>query len=70
MRELTGSSLLQVMACRLFGAKPLPSAMLPYRQLDSWEHISVKFESNFIILSQENTTENVVCQSGGHGGDE
>ena len=47
MRQWTGSSLLQVMACRLFGAKPLPEPMLIYCQLDSWEHISVKFESEF-----------------------
>ena len=47
MRQWTGSSLVQVMACRLFGAKPLPEPMLTYCQLDSWEHISVKFESEF-----------------------
>ena len=45
MRQWTGPSLVQVMACRLFGAKPLPEPMLAYCQLDSWEHISVKFES-------------------------
>ena len=39
-----GSSLVQVMACRLFGAKPSPEPMLAYCQLDSWLHISVKFE--------------------------
>ena len=47
MRQWTGSSLVQVMACRLFGAKPLPEPMLSYCQLDSWEHISVKYESEF-----------------------
>ena len=47
MRQWTGSSLIQVMACRLFGAKPLPEPMLAYCQLDSWEHISVEFESEF-----------------------
>ena len=31
------------MACRLFGAKPLPAPILAYCQLDSWEQISVKF---------------------------
>ena len=30
----TGSALVQVMACRLFGAKPLPEPMLEYCQLD------------------------------------
>ena len=66
MRRWTGSSLVQVMACRLFGAKPLPEPMMAYCQLDSWEQISVKFERNSIILIQENAFENVVCQCGGH----
>ena len=47
MRQWTGSSLFQVMACRLFGAKPLPEPMLIYCQLDSREQVSVKFESEF-----------------------
>ena len=45
--QWTGSSLGQVMACRLFGTKPLPEPVLAYCQLDSWEHITVKFESEF-----------------------
>ena len=47
MRQWTWSSLVQVMACRLFGAKPLPEPMLAYCQLDYWEHISMKFEFEF-----------------------
>ena len=35
------------MACRLFGAKPLPQPMLAFCQSDSWEQISQKFESEF-----------------------
>ena len=35
------------MACRLFGAKPLPEPMLAYCRLDFWQQISVKFESEF-----------------------
>ena len=35
------------MACHLLSAKPLPEPMLSYFQLDSWEQISVKFESKF-----------------------
>ena len=35
------------MARRLFDANPLPEAMLAYYQLDSWEQISVQFESEF-----------------------
>ena len=44
MRQCTGSSLVDVTACRLFGAKPLPQTMLAYCQLGSREYISVKFE--------------------------
>ena len=35
MHQGTGSALVHVMACRLFGAKPLPKPMLGYSQLDS-----------------------------------
>ena len=41
----TESALVQVMACRLSGAKPLPEPLLPYCQLDPCEQTSVKFES-------------------------
>ena len=47
MHQWTWSSLVQVMACCLFGANPLPDPMLLYCQLDYWEQISVKFESEF-----------------------
>ena len=47
VRHWTGSVSVQVMACRLFGAKPSPEPMLVYCQLDSWQQMSVKFESEF-----------------------
>ena len=47
MRQWTGSALVQVMACRLFGTKLLPEPMLAYCQFDFWEQISVKMESEF-----------------------
>ena len=34
MRRWTGSALVQVMACRLCGAKPLPEPVLTYSQFD------------------------------------
>ena len=43
MRQLIGSALVQIMACRLFGAKPLSKPMLEDCQLDPWEQTSVKF---------------------------
>ena len=46
-RQWTGSALVQIMACRLFGAKPLSKPMLGYCQLDRQEQTSVKLESEF-----------------------
>ena len=66
MRHWNGLSLVQVMTCRLFGAKPLPEPLLGYCQMDSWEQISVKFESEIYNFNQENAFENVVCQTGRH----
>ena len=48
MRQWTGSALVQVMGCRLFGAKPLPEPwMLAYCQLTPENKILVKIESEF-----------------------
>ena len=44
------SSLVQIMVCRLIGAKPLSEPMLDYCQLDPCEHISVKFNPTTTIL--------------------
>ena len=41
-RQRSGSTLAQVMAYRLFGAKPLPEPMMTYCLLDSYEQSSVK----------------------------
>ena len=43
MRQWTGSALVQIMACRLVGAKPLSEPTLVYCLLGPWEQISVKF---------------------------
>ena len=51
IRQWTGSALVQIMACRLFG---LPGTNL------------VKFERNSINLIQENAFEIVLCQNGDH----
>ena len=42
-----GSTLVQVMACRQFGAKPWPRPMLTYCHLDSLKQSSVKFEAKY-----------------------
>ena len=66
MRQWGGSSLFQVMACCLFGAKPLPEPMLAYCQFNSWEQISVIFESDFYDYHLRNAFEDAVCQIGSH----
>ena len=43
MRQWTGPSLVQTMACRLLGAKPLSELVLTYSQLDHKEQNSVKY---------------------------
>ena len=47
MHHWTGSALVQIMACRLIGAKPLSEPMLEYCYLDPYEQTSVKFESKY-----------------------
>ena len=59
-------TMVQVRACRLVGAKPLQKPFLAYCQLDSWEQISVKFESEFNHFRSRKWFENVVCQYGSH----
>ena len=63
MRQLNIPTLIQLMVCRLFGAKPLSQPMLLYCHLDPKKHISGKFYSiNSKGLIQENALENVVCK--------
>ena len=66
MCQWTGPSLVQVMACRLFDAKPLPEPMLVYCQLDPGNKFRWNLNRNFILFIQENAFQNVVCQNGGH----
>ena len=47
MRHWTDYALVQIMACRLLGDKPLPEPMLAYSQLGSLEQSSVKFGSEY-----------------------
>ena len=66
MRQWIGPTLVHIMAFRLFGAKPLHQPMLAYCQLDFWEQISMKFESEFYNFHFKKVFEIVVCQNGGH----
>ena len=61
-----GHDLLQVMACRLFGAKPLPESMLTYCQIEPGNTFQWNLNRNSNIFIEENVFENAVCQNGGH----
>ena len=54
--------MVQIMACRLFGAKPLPEPMLTYCQLDHWERLPMEFESKYKFFIHENAFKAVVCE--------
>ena len=43
MRKKTALSLVQIMACRLFGGKPLSEPMMAVYEINLEEHISMKF---------------------------
>ena len=62
MLRWTRSALVQIMACRLIGAKPLPEPTLTYCQLDPKEQTSVKFESRYGNFIPKNAFQNVVCE--------
>ena len=66
MCQWTRSALVQVMTWCRRGTKPLPEPMLDYCQLDFWEQISVKFETEFYHFHSKNAFEIVACQNGSH----
>ena len=70
MHQWTGSKLVQVMACRLFGAKSLPELMLTYCQLDPEEQTSVKFKSKYKTFHSRKCTWKCRLRNGGHLWDE
>ena len=63
---ITSLTIVYSIACRLFGAKPLPEPVLTYCQFDSWGPISLKYERNSMIFILKNVLKIVVCQNGGH----
>ena len=62
MRQWTGSVLLQVMACRLFGANQSPEQMLTYCQLNPRHNLQWNSTHNTKFFIHENAFENVVCE--------
>ena len=61
MHQLCESSTVRVMACRLFGTKPLPEPMLIYHQLGRLEQTATKFESKYKILISNKMHSNMSC---------
>ena len=66
MHQWTESTWVQVMACRLFSAKPLPEPILPYCQLDPWKQTPVKFESKYKTFHSWKCTWKCHLGNGGH----
>ena len=63
MRQWMSSILVQIMACRLFGTKPLSKPMLGNCQLDPWQQTSVNFNQNKKTrFVHENASENIACE--------
>ena len=63
MRRWTGSWLVQIIACRLFGAKPLSE---PSWNIVNWtfrKKFQWKFSRNSNIFIRENAFENIVCET-------
>ena len=58
MRQWILSALLQIMACRLRGTKPLSNPMLGYCQLDK---LQWNLNQNTKLFIHENASENVIC---------
>ena len=52
MRQCRGSALVQIMACRLYGAEPLSKPMMGYCELDPYEQTSVKFQSKYFCFTK------------------
>ena len=60
MRRQPRTSLFQIMACLLFGAKPLSEPMLEYWTL--WNKLQWNLNQNLNIFIDENVFENDVCE--------
>ena len=58
--------LVQIMACRLDGAKPLSEPMLEYCWLDPWEQTSVKYQSKFELFHPRKCAGKCHLENGGH----
>ena len=60
------SALIQIMACRLFGAKPLPKPTLGYCQLEPYEQTSVTCLSKYKNFNSRKCFWKCCRRNGGH----
>ena len=66
MCQWIGSALVQIMACHLFGAKPLSKPMLGYCQLNPKQQTSVKFQSKYKTFHSRKYIWKYCLRNGGH----
>ena len=66
MRQWIGSALVQIMTCRLFGAKPLSKPMLDYCQLEHRNKIRWYFNQNTKCFIHENASQKYRLRNGSH----
>ena len=59
LHKQTRPSLVQIMACHLFGAKPLSKPMLAYCELNPWNIFQWNLNQDTMIFIEENDFENV-----------
>ena len=62
MRQWIGSILVQIMANRLFGAKPVSKPMVDYCQLGTYKQTSVKFHQNTELFINKNASESIISE--------
>ena len=62
MRQWVGSALVQIIACRLFGAKPLSKQICDIVNWTLRNKLQWNFYSNTNIFIHENASENIVCE--------
>ena len=66
MCQWIGSALVQIMACRLLGAKPLSEPMLTYCQLEPKEYISMKYHFKLNYFHSRKCVWTCRLRNGGH----
>ena len=62
MRQWIGSALVQIVACRLFGAKPLSKPMLVIVNWTLTNKLQWNFNQNTKLFIHENASQNIVCE--------